>query len=218
MRQRILILWIITILNPQMAIHPFRALRKALTGRPVQAVKEITGQADRERESARRRHAQTDREDERRRRTELDRQRRDRQERSQETQASREQLGRGVGSYREGTARRAELPPDAGTYVGSSWPSRVDRIERESLPIWTKSGHIEWIRARNLSSQDRKSIVDYWRQIWDFEAGLQRDIGDWTGRPIKIGGHWIETSLDAIEDTIDSVEIPLPSEDIYQEI
>lgn len=194
----------------------FRGIRAAVTGRLRQAVREFSGEADRARErrerEEQRRYEEAIRERERAR--ERVRERADERARERERQ-SRDFFGPPIIPP---IGRRREPLPPIETPDGPRTEREQDRIEQARLPIWTTDGRIEWIPARDLSSQERKSLVDYWLNVWNFLGGEQRDIGDWTGGAFQIEGRWIETSLDNIEDTADFVGVPLESDDLYQEI
>lgn len=198
-----------------------RGFRAVFTGRVRQAVREFSGEADQEREARRiarqrvsgieaeARRAKPSRELPREHERDIAEARRRIAERP---------LGRGGPPIIPPTGPRREPLPRIDPAEGPRTERERDRIEYERLPIWTTDGRIERIPARDLSSQERKSIVDYWLNVWAFLAGDQRDIGDWTGGAFQIEGHWIETSLDNIEDTADFVGVPLESDDLYQEI
>lgn len=107
-----------------------------------------------------------------------------------------------------------------GPSVQAVYPSREDRIQRTTLPIWTMNSRRPIIKvlASELTAQERKSVVNYWLNVWAFIEGVQSDIGDWTGEAYRIAGYDIETSLDTIEDHADEYNIPDTNKDIYQEL
>lgn len=193
-----------------------RGITDLFSGRVRQAVKEFTGEADEERQLR-------------------ERERERRQEEQREREEQQRNRGRGAPPIAKPPGeplRREPLPEPSAPwgghkgavhtprYEGPRTDGERERLANSVLPILTTSPDhaLKHIRANELTGRERKSLVDYWINVHRYQEGRQADIGEWTGGAFQIGGHWIETSLDNIDYYSGRFDLPLPREDLYEEI